>query len=35
MSARKHLGWTPEQAEIEAIVSSAYRWHQANPPKSG
>lgn len=30
-AARKHLGWSLRFTQIEAIVSSAYRWHAAHP----
>jgi UDP-glucose 4-epimerase len=29
--AREALGWTPGFVELEAIVESAWRWHQAHP----
>ncbi len=29
--ARKTLGWKPSHASLEAIVSSAWAWHKANP----
>ena len=29
--AKRVLGWTPGFAELEAIVESAWRWHQAHP----
>ncbi len=28
---RKELGWTPQHAELEDIVASAWRWHQKHP----
>jgi len=30
-AAKKHLGWTPRYADIETIISSAYRWHESHP----
>ncbi|MGE3706442.1 MAG: UDP-glucose 4-epimerase GalE [Vicinamibacterales bacterium] len=29
--ARTELGWTPRYAELDAIVGTAWRWHQAHP----
>ena len=29
--AKEGLGWTPGFTELEAIVESAWRWHQAHP----
>jgi UDP-glucose 4-epimerase len=29
--ARTELGWTPEYTELDAIVGSAWHWHQAHP----
>jgi len=29
--ARTELGWTPQYAELDAIVGTAWRWHQAHP----
>ncbi|MGI9055056.1 MAG: UDP-glucose 4-epimerase GalE [Pyrinomonadaceae bacterium] len=29
--ARKILGWKPQFPEIEKIIESAWRWHEANP----
>ncbi|KPV44337.1 UDP-glucose 4-epimerase GalE [Alicyclobacillus ferrooxydans] len=29
--ARTMLGWEPQHAELEEIVASAWRWHQAHP----
>lgn len=29
--AREQLGWKPQFAELEAIVETAWRWHQAHP----
>ncbi|HLA19284.1 MAG TPA: UDP-glucose 4-epimerase GalE [Dehalococcoidia bacterium] len=29
--AKEALGWTPGFTELEAIVESAWRWHQAHP----
>jgi UDP-glucose 4-epimerase len=29
--ARQRLGWTPRHPDLESIVASAWRWHQANP----
>ena len=29
--ARTELGWTPRFTEIDAIVESAWKWHQAHP----
>ena len=28
---RRELGWTPRYPELEAIISSAWAWHQRNP----
>jgi UDP-glucose 4-epimerase len=28
---RRELGWQPQFGELEQIVSSAWRWHQAFP----
>ena len=28
---RQALGWSPQQESVEAIVSSAWVWHQAHP----
>ena len=28
---RQALGWSPQQKSVEAIVSSAWVWHQAHP----
>ncbi len=28
--AREILGWTPQYAELEKIIESAWAWHQAN-----
>jgi UDP-glucose 4-epimerase len=32
---RRDLGWTPQFPEIEQIVESAWRWHQAHPQGYG
>jgi UDP-glucose 4-epimerase len=29
--AKRELGWRPQQAGLDAIVGSAWRWHQAHP----
>jgi len=29
--ARQRLGWTPRYADLETIVETAWRWHQARP----
>ena len=29
--ARRLLGWQPKYPELEAIIASAWRWHQAHP----
>ena len=29
--ARAELGWTPARADLDAIVGTAWRWHQAHP----
>lgn len=29
--ARAELGWTPEHTDLEEIIASAWRWHQAYP----
>jgi len=29
--AMRELGWEPRFASLEAIVSSAWRWHQKHP----
>ena len=29
--AKKVLGWTPQHAELEKIIESAWAWHQQNP----
>jgi UDP-glucose 4-epimerase len=29
--ARKILGWNPEFTDIESIIESAWRWHEAHP----
>ena len=29
--ARSELGWTPWHPELEDIIGSAWRWHQAHP----
>jgi UDP-glucose 4-epimerase len=29
--AREVLGWTPQFADIESIIESAWKWHQAHP----
>ncbi len=28
---RRELGWTPRQPELEAIIASAWEWHQSHP----
>ena len=28
---RAELGWSPEHAELETIISSAWEWHQSHP----
>lgn len=33
--ARDVLGWKPQYAELEKIVESAWRWHQAHPDGYG
>ena len=33
--ARQELGWKPEHADLEDIVASAWRWHQAHPDGYG
>lgn len=29
--AREVLGWNPQFPEIEKIIESAWKWHEANP----
>ena len=29
--AREVLGWQPQYTDIQAIVASAWQWHQGNP----
>ena len=29
--ARKVLGWNPEHADLEEIISSAWKWHSTHP----
>lgn len=29
--AREILGWNPQFSDLEAIIESAWKWHQANP----
>jgi UDP-glucose-4-epimerase GalE len=29
--ARAELGWTPARADLDSIVGTAWRWHQAHP----
>ncbi|MDM7922260.1 MAG: UDP-glucose 4-epimerase GalE [Pyrinomonadaceae bacterium] len=29
--AREVLGWTPEHPDLESIIESSWKWHQANP----
>jgi UDP-glucose-4-epimerase GalE len=29
--ARTELGWTPQFADLDAIVGTAWRWHQSHP----
>lgn len=29
--AREILGWTPEHAELEEIIASAWKWHKGHP----
>ncbi|WP_199616098.1 UDP-glucose 4-epimerase GalE [Paenibacillus alkalitolerans] len=29
--AKAELGWQPKRASLEAIIESAWKWHQANP----
>lgn len=29
--ARRELGWEPQVPDLEAIIESAWRWHQAHP----
>ncbi len=29
--ARAELGWTPRFGDLDAIVSTAWRWHQSHP----
>jgi len=29
--AKTELGWTPQFTSIEAIVETAWKWHEANP----
>lgn len=29
--ARETLGWDPQNADLEAIISSAWKWHQSHP----
>jgi UDP-glucose 4-epimerase len=33
--ARELLGWRPQFAEVEAIVETAWKWHQAHPAGYG
>ena len=33
--ANKTLGWQPKYADIESIVASAWRWHEAHPQGFG
>lgn len=33
--ARRELGWQPELPELEAIIESAWRWHQSHPKGYG
>ena len=33
--ALRVLGWKPRYAELEQIISSAWRWHQAHPQGYG
>jgi UDP-glucose 4-epimerase len=28
---RSELGWTPQFADLEMIVASAWEWHRKNP----
>jgi len=29
--ARERLGWVPDYPDLDSIVGSAWRWHQAHP----
>ncbi len=29
--AQRELGWEPQVPDLEAIMESAWRWHQAHP----
>ncbi|MDA0578302.1 MAG: UDP-glucose 4-epimerase GalE, partial [Verrucomicrobia bacterium] len=29
--ARRELGWTPTFTDLQAILTSAWNWHQAHP----
>ena len=31
INASKELGWKPQHAELEQIISSAWAWHQKHP----
>jgi UDP-glucose 4-epimerase len=31
----KELGWRPKYLELEPIVETAWRWHQAHPKGFG
>ena len=33
-AAREALGWSPRHADVDTIISSAYRWHEKNQPKN-
>jgi UDP-glucose 4-epimerase len=33
--ARQTLGWAPEYTELDRIVETAWRWHQAHPDGYG
>ena len=29
--ARKVLGWNPQYTDVEVVISTAWKWHQAHP----
>ena len=29
--ARQVLGWNPQYTDVEVVISTAWKWHQAHP----